>query len=80
MSDQPQTTQPSSTKIGFALMFGIALGIAMLLPALNEAINTGLFDSLNSPVSRIIAIGVLALAAVTLGVYGLFYMFLLSTR
>lgn len=80
MTDQQQTTHPSATKIGLAFMFGMVLGIAMLFPALNEAIHTGVFDSLNSPVSRIIGIGVLALAAITLGVYGLFYMFLLSTR
>lgn len=80
MSDQSHPTQPSAAKIGFAFVFGIIIGLAILFPALNEAITTGLFASLNSQVSRIIAIGVLALTAITLGVYGLFYMFLLSSR
>lgn len=79
MSDTQTTNPPPASKITITFGFGLLLGIALILPALQADFSTNL-AFINTPLVRTIAVGILALTAVTLAVYGLFFMFALSSR
>lgn len=79
MSDTKSKNPPPASKLTVAFSLGLVLGLGLVLPAIQAEFPSGI-ASLNTPIVRTIAVGILALTAITLAVYGLFFMFALSSR
>lgn len=74
MSTHDPIGRPTSLTVGLSFLFGIAIGMALVLPALPREVST-LARSDPGPIGSVLLLAVLAVALVTVGLFGLYQLF-----
>lgn len=80
MGQQRPPESPRSSKIAIAFAIGVLLGVGFVIPVIQGRLSVASAESAVGPIGRVVFVGVLALAAVTIAFFGLLRLMMITGR